>query len=433
MYTKPRPIPSMHASNFYDDSSDEEDALEDCSISPKQLTDADAAKNALASFRFFDPSPSLPTSSAVRRPAVTTTKKVLPRLHLNSTTKGPPKPQPTNTVPAVAATVPITSNSKSQSVEEMVNQMSPACEEDLQEYVQKLLQGAISDDGIQEMDLYQECLSKKPANSSHILAPGARMQYRDRRGSYKNNNRLSIMSTASDASAVPSLVFSDVGLQTRRPSMLSTTITHSSNLRSPNRNSVASIVSIQSVESSMSWFMEDASPPQSPVESVPAKQPISFSRGVGMGMSLFDDGDDDDEEEEVEFEEAPGQENQSMQSPESPLFFFIPEPSQNQETTRKRQNPRLTIKTNATTSPTFIPPPLTHSPMTAAQSPACATPPRRTRRRTASSECIVLDALEKMNAVMSEFAQEDINRKSVVGLDLPGNQVSIEAYGELWW
>lgn len=64
----------------------------------------------------------------------------------------------------------------------------------------------------------------------------------------------------------------------------------------------------------------------------------------------------------------------------------------------------------------------------------CSTPSRRkSRRRTASSECIVLEALEKMEAVMTEIARDDVNRRSVVGLDLPGNQVSVEGWGELYW
>ena len=279
-----------------------------------------------------------------------------------------------------------------------------------------------------------ECLGWTSVHQPRILSSKPAPASRERASYRKGRKRISTMSTASDASAVPSLVFSDVGVQARRPSTLSIN-THLP-AAAPNRSSIISLNSTHSVTSNRSWFMDDESPPESPVELIPVKTRVSFTRGVEMGMSCFDDGDDDDEEEEAQQEK--------ILPLESPRFTLVGvETPPESPKPRKKQNLGLSIETKTTAAqspPNMLSPPLpplTHSPISPLNSPrssVCASPnKRRSRRRTASSECIVLEALEKMNAVMYEFASEDVNRKSVVGIDLPGNQVSVEAYGELWW
>lgn len=302
---------------------------------------------------------------------------------------------------------------------------SSAHEDDLQGYVQTLLQGSITEGVHQEMDLYQDCLTKRPVQPPRFLSVKPTLASRERSIYNKDNRRISVMSTASDASAVPSLIFSDADMQTR---------TISNDVQAPasktfHRNSIISLSSINTVASNRSWFMDDESLPSSPVEPVQPTRRSTFTRGVELGISCFDDGDDDDEEKEQ------GQ----IKSSESFCFPLMGAETSHTSNNRRKPSPGLTIKTAPTSknSPNSLSPslpPLTHSPISPRASPICASPNRRrSRRRTASSECIVLEALEKMNAVMYEFANEDINRKSVVGLDLPGNQVSVEAYGELWW
>lgn len=308
-------------------------------------------------------------------------------------------------------------------------------DEDLQVYAQALLQGNFAEGIHQEMDLYQECFPKRQPQASHFLSPKQTPASRERAAHNKDQKRVSIMSTASDASAVPSLIFSDADGQARRQS---TTLSFNVQTPSPkalHRNSLISLSSIDTMASNRSWFMDDESPLPSPLEPEPLGKRASFTRGVELGLSCFDDGDDEEEEEVDEVVS----DLKGFRFPECPgIRQMGTNPQESTQNRTKKLNPGLTIKTMAPQdSPTSLNlplPPFARSPLSPKASPICAMPNRRrSRRRTASSECIVLEALEKMNAVMYDFANEDINRKSVVGLDLPGNQVSVEAYGELWW
>ncbi|RPB23348.1 hypothetical protein L211DRAFT_285974 [Terfezia boudieri ATCC MYA-4762] len=399
--------PSMDSSHFYDVSSaGEQPAWDDCSdisFNPWAKSKRSSLREAgnrisLTSFRLSDQSPSWQSSAVAG--------EMLSPLEV--------KPAPVKNPKKLARTsAPILPRN-----EQFQENSSRALEEGLQDYMQTLLGGSITEDVHQEMDLYQECLGRRNVHQSRFLSPPASKK----RASYnQGRKRMSIMSTASDISVVPSLVFSDVDVQAPRPSNLSVN-THP-RATAFHRNSMISLTSIDSVASNRSWFMDDESPPESPVELTLLKKRASFTRGVGMGMSCFDDGDDDDDEEE--------EEKEKILSPESPPFALVG------AGTRKKQSPGLSIETKVPRNPPNMLspslPPLTHSPISP-RSSICASPnKRRSRRRTASSECIVLEALEKMNAVMYELANEDINRKSVVGIDLPGNQVSVDAYGELWW
>ena len=302
---------------------------------------------------------------------------------------------------------------------EFLDSISTIRGKDLQTYVQTLLQGSVVGGAHQQMDLYQECLSSKPSCYIQPLSPKPAFVQKER-----DYNRASIISTASDASAVPSLVFSDADAPTRRPSFLlsvpSTSPVH-------RKNSIVSLNSINTVASNGSWFLEDDSPPQSPVTLVSLRR-SSFARDVESGISCFDDADEDEDEDEEE-ELGSDESDCFMLAGEDileslPIAWEIPTPNLDTIT-----EPRISQSTSTLPPLSFsslINPPDRRPPI----SPG---PVRRPRRRTASSECIVIDALQRMNAVMYEFANEDINRKSVVGLDLPGNQVSVEAYGELWW
>jgi len=403
----------MDSSHFYEDSSEDElpawDDYSDVSYNPWAKSKRSSLREAgnrtsLTSFRLPDQSPSW--QSGAPPGEVFSPLEVKPIC--NTPVKNSKKP--------TQASAPILRRN-----EQFQGNFSLAPEEDLQNYMQTLLGGSITEGVHQEMDLYQECLGKRNVHQPRFLSPPAS---RERAEYNKGRKRMSIMSTASDVSAVPSLVFSDVDVQARRSSTLS--INTHQRAAALHRNSMISLNSIDSVASNRSWFIDDESPPESPVEPTPLQKRASFTRGVKMGMSCFDDGDGDDDED------------QEILSPKSPHFVQVgAETSLELPTTRKKQNPGLSIETKVPRSPPNMLspplPPLTHSPISP-RSSICASPnKRRSRRRTASSECIVLEALEKMNAVMYEFANEDINRKSMVGIDLPGNQVSVDAYGELWW
>ncbi|KAF8417620.1 hypothetical protein BGX38DRAFT_1243358, partial [Terfezia claveryi] len=375
--------PSMDSSNYYDVSSEDElpawDDNSDISFNPWAKSKRSSLREVgnripPTSFRLSDQSASWQSKSSAIAGEVLSPLEV--------------KPAPVKIPKKLArASAPILPRN-----EQFQENSNLALEEGLQDYIQTLLGGSITEGVHQEMNLYQECLGRRNEHQSRFLSPPASKE----RASYnQGRKRMSIMSTASDVS-VPSLVFSDVDVQAPRPSNLC--INTHSRAAAPHRNSMISLNSIDSVASNRSWFMDDEA---------------SFTQGVGMGMSCFDDGDDDDDDD--------AEEEEKILSPESPPFVH---PGLSIETKVPRNTPNML-------SPPL--PPLTHSPVSP-RSSICASPnKRRSRRRTASSECIVLEALEKMNAVMYEFANEDINRKSVVGIDLPGNQVSVDAYGELWW
>ncbi|KAF8425988.1 hypothetical protein EV426DRAFT_572999 [Tirmania nivea] len=377
----------MDSFHFYEDSSEDElpawDSYSDILFNPwakskrSSLREADN-RTSLTLFRLPDQSP----------------------LEVKSVRNAPVK----NSKKPVRASAPIPWRN-----EQFQENFSRAPEEDLQNYIQTLLGGSITEGEHQEMDLYQECLGRKNVHQPRFLSPPAS---RERAPNNRGSKRMSIMSIASDVSAVPSLVFSEVDVQSRRPSTLS--INTHPRTTALHRNSMVSLTSIDSMASNRSWFMDDNSPSESPVEPIPLNKRVNFTRGVEMGMSCFDDGDDEEDEDQV------------VWSSESPLF--VPrgaEASLELQTTRKKQSPGLSIETKVPQSPPNMLspslPPLTYPPISP-RSSICASPnKRRSRRRTASSECIVLEALEKMNAVMHEFASEDINRKSVVGIDLPKN------------
>lgn len=472
----------METSNFYEDSSEDEfnqkdfwDDYGDVYFSRQPLSRSESKKSTLTgsdtrqslkSFRFLDQSPASPLSPSwpldcSMETPVSPLEPKLPRV----------KPVRASKVnrERLGTTVPVKAGPQSerryivprQTEEGLLGGISSTGEDGLQEYVQTLLQGSMAEGNQQGMNLYQECLSRKNCRSSQFLSPKSKLV--SRTPNNLNNNRISVMSTASDASAVPSLIFSDPGVQTRRPSTVLSAPTQPASSRPLRRNSASSLGSINTVASNKSWFMDDESPPQSPVMPVVPtpviKVHMSFSRGVGLGMSLFDDGSDDESESEdnervqVQPPQSPQslqslqpsqslQPPQSPQSPQSPFLFFMgsqttPKASTASSAAKKScssHNIHTTEAKAQSASHSSTLSPVSHSPVTAAHSPVCSTPARRkSRRRTASSECIVLEALEKMNAVMCEFANGDINRKSVVGIDLPGNQVSVEAYGELWW
>ena len=425
-----RSQPSMDSSHFYEDSSEDElPDNSDISFNPWAKLKRSSLREAgnrisLTSFRFSDQSPSWRSSASAG--------EVLPPLEIKPVRHAPVK----NSEKPGRASAPTP-----QRNEQFQENSSRAPGEDLQNYMQTLLGGSITEGVHQEIDLYQECLGRRSVHQPRFLSPPAS---RERAPYNKSRKRMSIMSTASDVSAVPSLVFSDVDVQAPRPSTLSISTDPRA---TAHRNSIISLNSIDSIGSNKSWFIDDESPPQSPVEPTPLKKRVNFIREVEMGMSCFDDGDDGDcddegeeeeEEKEEEEKEKEKEKEKEILSPRSPLFVLVSaEASLESPTTRKKQNLGLSIETKVPRSPPNMLspslPPLTHSPISP-RSSICASPnKRRSRRRTASSECIVLEALEKMNAVMYEFANEDINRKSVVGIDLPGNQVSVDAYGELWW
>jgi len=410
--------PSMDSSHFYEDSSEDElpawGDFSDISFNPwaklKRLSLREADnRTSLTSFRLTDQSSSWQSGTLARGALSPLEVKPVRNVPVKNSKKpaGVPTPTPRRNV-------------------QFQEGFGHAPEEDLQKYMQALLGGSITEGVHQEMDLYQECLGRRNVHQPRFLSPKPAPAPRKRALHNKDRNRISMTSTASDASAVPSLVFSEVDVQARRPSTLP--INTHPRAAAPHRNSIISLKSIDSLASNRSWFMDDESPPESPIEPTRLKKRVNFTRGIEMGMSCFDDGDDDDE----------GEDQKETLSPQSPLLVLInTETSPELPKARKKPNPGLSIETKGPQSPSNMLSPalplLTHSP-TSPRNSICASPnKRRSRRRTASSECIILEALEKMNAVMYEFASEDINRKSVVGIDLPGNQVSVEAYGELWW
>lgn len=421
---------------FYEDSEDElEDSWDndsDISFNPwaklKRSSSLGSGQDnclSLASFRFSEQSPLWTldyfTEESLSPLDVETIPEVSEVPPKKTAIKVSSRAAAASTKAAVAACNGCCDRSKLPN-EEFLGSISAIRGKDLQTYVQTLLQGSVVGGAYQQMDLYQECLNTKPSCYIQPLSPKPAFVQRER-----DYNRASIISTASDASAVPSLVFSDADAPTRRPSQLlpvpSPSLLH--------RNSVMSLTSINTVASSGSWFLDDDSLPQSPVTSVSQRR-ASFARDLVSGISCFDDGDEDEDENEDEDEIE-----EELGSDESSYFILAGEEtfiSQPKTWGALTPSPILdsNIRPQITRSklPPLPLPSLANSPEKPSTS---ASPMRRTRRRTASSECIVTDALQRMNEVMYEFANEDINRKSVVGLDLPGNQVSVEAYGELWW
>ncbi|KAI5788869.1 hypothetical protein DFH27DRAFT_572551 [Peziza echinospora] len=480
----------MNILRFGDDSdSDDEEneesgsAFVDHRFSSRTTSTQNSNEQSLSSFRFFDESPSA-TMPSLRHTQLPTEIRDISKGSLRVNTD----------FTSLRKSVPEIEDELPSSQDSFLPGFNAGDEEDLQVYVQKLLQGSSMDKldieeelqdeeerfDVEEDDIYQSYGRPEHHHHHHhhqstketsiLFTPKAEAKS-------SNKNRISALSMASDVSAVPSLIFSDAGANAQRPStILTSPLLSHMNGRPNSIHSLASIPSIHSIDSDRSWFMEDESHPSSPAEEMVPTGKISFSDGIGMGMSLFDDEDsasEVDEEESYFHAHRSSGSTSSFYSPDSPYFILMGRQVTLTSLQKgsaaaaiqitKHSKPK-SIKTTASTATTAttttthqhkkksslsietslkrVKKLLGSGPIEdevneerpTSQVYCCASPhKRRSRRRTASSECIVLEALEKMNEVMLELDREDLNRKSVVGLDLPGNQVSVEAYGELWW